>query len=144
MGVVGPPGCGKSTLFEGLSLIYTAGAKPERENSFPLSSILEVDVLLWQEFSWTQKMCAFEDLLQVTAGEQLAIRVPCAKPVQHRNTAPDVLYSLGAHQHFLQRCQEDGFFEPGHGRALPDAHVVTGIAARGQVAEVPTVRVLLR
>ena len=45
-------------------------------------------VLLWQEFSWDDKMCSFEDLLQVAAGEQLSIRVPCARPIQHRNKAP--------------------------------------------------------
>ena len=45
-------------------------------------------MLLWQEFSWEPKICAFEDLLQVMVGEQLAIRVPCARPVQHRNVAP--------------------------------------------------------
>ena len=45
-------------------------------------------VLLWQEFSWNEKMCLFGDLLQVVAGEQLSIRAPCARPIQHRNKAP--------------------------------------------------------
>ena len=85
---VGPPGCGKSTVFEALDLVYSTSAKPERENTFPLSGILGAEVLLWQEFSWSSKMCAFEDLLQMLAGEKLAIRVPCARPVQHRNLAP--------------------------------------------------------
>ena len=44
--------------------------------------------LLRQEISWNGKMCLFEDLLQVAAGEQLSIRVPCARPIQHRNKAP--------------------------------------------------------
>ena len=33
-------------------------------------------------------MCAFEDLLGMLNGEQLGIRVPKKKPVQHRNKAP--------------------------------------------------------
>ena len=95
---VAVPGCGKSSLFEALPPIYKTSAKPERESSFPLSSILEAGVLLWQEFSWNDKMCSFEDLLQVAAGEQLAIRAPCARPIQH--------HSLGTGQHFLQGCEE--------------------------------------
>ena len=141
--MVGPPGCGKSTLFEGLSLIYTAGAKPERENRFPLSSILEADVLLWQEFSWAQKMCAFEDLLQVTAGEQLAIRVPCAKPVQHRNTAPMfytawVPISISCSDVRKMTCLDQAMAERFRTRMWSQ-----GFATRGQFAEVSTARMLL-
>ena len=88
LAVVGPPGCGKSTLFESLCLIYKTGAKPERDNSFALAGLLDAEVLLWQEFSWDKKMCAFEDLLQVMVGEEVGIRVPYAKPVKHSNKAP--------------------------------------------------------
>ena len=54
----------------------------------PISGILCADVLQWQEFSWSSKTCAFEDLLQMLVGERLAVRVPCARPVHHRNPAP--------------------------------------------------------
>ena len=82
-----PPGCGKSTVFEDLNLIFNTSGKPARDSSFPLSGILGTDVLLLQEFSWSAKICAFEELLQMLAGERLAVRVPCARPVQHRITA---------------------------------------------------------
>ena len=88
MAVVGPPGCGKSTVFEALDIIYKTSAKPERESTFPISGILGAEVLLWQEFAWGPKVCAFEDLLAMLNGEKLAVRVPCARPVQHRNGAP--------------------------------------------------------
>ena len=87
MAVVGPPGCGKSTVFEDLNLIFNTSGKPVRDSCFPLSGILGTDVLLLQEFSWSAKICAFEELLQMLAGERLAVRVPCARPVQHRITA---------------------------------------------------------
>ena len=54
MVIVGPPGCGKSTVLEALELIYKCGAKPERSNSFPLSSSIDQEVLLWQEFKWSR------------------------------------------------------------------------------------------
>ena len=55
--IVGPPGCGKSTVLEALELIYKCGAKPDRSNSFPLSSILDQEVLRWQEFKWSPIAC---------------------------------------------------------------------------------------
>jgi hypothetical protein len=88
LAIVGPPGCGKSTVFEALDIVYQTSAKPEQGSSFPLSGILEAEVLLWQEFSWNSRSVAFEDLLQMLVGEKIAVRVPGAKPVQHRNTAP--------------------------------------------------------
>ena len=88
MAVIGRPGCGKSMMFEWLDQVFRVSGKPERESSFPLSGILNADVLLWQEFTYTKKTLAFEDLLSVLVGELTGVRVPGAPPVQHRNKAP--------------------------------------------------------
>merc|ERR1712012_412895 len=68
LAIIGPPGCGKSTVFEGLDLIFRVCGAPERDSSFPLAGLLDAEVLLWQEFTWEAKLCAFEDLLSLTAG----------------------------------------------------------------------------
>ena len=88
MAIIGPPGCGKSTVFEALDLIYEVSGKPQRESSFPFAGVLEAEVLLWQEFTWTPQMCAFEDLLSLMAGEKFGIREPGKKPRQFRNASP--------------------------------------------------------
>ena len=88
LAIIGGPGMGKSMLFESLDEIFVVAGKPERDNSFPLASVLGAEVLLWQEFSWDKKMCAFEDLLSLLVGERLGVRVPGARPVSHRNRAP--------------------------------------------------------
>lgn len=88
MAVVGRPGCGKSMLFEWMDQVFRVSGKPQRENSFALAGVLDAEVLLWQEFSYNKKAFAFEDLLSVLAGEQVEIRVPNARPVPHKNTAP--------------------------------------------------------
>ena len=49
---------------------------------------MDADVLLWQEIKWTKKVCAWEDLLAVLAGEKLGLRQPGKKPIQHRNLTP--------------------------------------------------------
>ena len=88
MAVIGRPGCGKSMMFEWMDQLFCVSGKPERDSSFPLSGILNADVLLWQEFTYNKETLAFEDLLSVLVGELTAVRVPGAPPVQHRNKAP--------------------------------------------------------
>ena len=88
LAIIGPPGCGKITVFEGLDLVFAVCGKPERDNTFPLAGILDAEVLLWQEFTWDPKLCAFEDLLSLTAGERFGIREAHKKPRQFRNTSP--------------------------------------------------------
>ena len=128
MAIVGPPGCGKSTVLEALDLIYVTSAKPQRENSFPFAGILGAEVLLWQEFVWGPKVCAFEDLLQLFCGEKLAIRIPHARPVEHRNGAP-MFYTAWAPLHMtcadhnrmlnLNAAMEERFTTRMWTRALP-------------------------
>ena len=79
---------GKSMVFESLDEVFSVGGKPQQGSSFPLSDIIDVDVLLWQEFKWSPKVCSWEDLLSILCGEKLGIRMPGTKGVQHRNCAP--------------------------------------------------------
>ena len=88
MAIIGPPGCGKSTVLEALDLIYKVSGKPQRESTFPLANVVDAEVLLWQEFEWDAKMCAFADLLALLAGEKFGIRLPNKKPQQYKNTSP--------------------------------------------------------
>ena len=88
LAIVGPPGCGKSTVFEAMDLIYNVCGKPERDNSFPLAGVLDAEVLIWHEFSWEPKMCAYEDILNLMCGEKIGIRVPHKKPPQFKNQSP--------------------------------------------------------
>ena len=88
MAILGGPGMGKSMVFESLDEIYNVCGKPQRDSSFPFEGILEADVLLWQEFTYARRICAFEDLLSLLVGERFGVRCCGAKPVQHRNTAP--------------------------------------------------------
>ena len=88
MALIGGPGMGKSMIFESMADIFKVSGRPERDSTFPLAGILEAEVLVWHEFAYHKKALAWEDLLAVLAHEIVGIRVPCAKPVQHRNAAP--------------------------------------------------------
>ena len=88
MALIGPPGIGKSMLFEPLDDIYKACGKPQRDCTFPFADVIDADILLWQEFKYTLKVCAWEDLLNLLCGEKFGIRQPNSKPIQHRNKAP--------------------------------------------------------
>ena len=88
LAIIGPPGCGKSTVFDALDLIYKVCGKPERDNTFPMVGAIGADVLLWQEFNWGPKMFAFEDLLSLLVGERFGVRVPGKGPTQFKNSSP--------------------------------------------------------
>jgi hypothetical protein len=88
LAIVGVPGCGKSTVFESLGKIFKVSAKPETGSTFALSGIQGADVLLWQEFAWDPKGCAFEDLLAVLCGEHIGLRMPGKPSVVFKNNAP--------------------------------------------------------
>ena len=88
LAIIGPPGCGKSTVFEALDLIFEVAGKPQQESTFPFTGIPDAEVLLWQEFTWTPQMCSFEDLLSLLAGEKFGLREPGKKNRQFRNGSP--------------------------------------------------------
>ena len=96
MAIIGGPGMGKSTVLEPLDDIFVTSAKPQRDSSFPLEGILGAEVLLWQEFTYSKRTLAWEDLLALLVGEKLAVRCCGTKPVQHRNAAP-MFYTARQH-----------------------------------------------
>jgi hypothetical protein len=88
MAIVGEPGSGKSMIFEPLASIFIAMGKPESKSTFPLAGTLDAHILLWHEYKHKDSMILFEDLLALTVGEGLEIRVPHRKNVPHVNNAP--------------------------------------------------------
>ena len=88
MALVGVPGCGKSMLFEPFDQIFTVMGKPSSKNNFPLSPVLDADVLLWQEYKHKDDIVLFEDLLAILVHERIEIPVPYKGNISHRNTAP--------------------------------------------------------
>ena len=82
------PGCGESTVFEALDVIYEVAGKPQHESTFPFTGIPDAEVLRWQEFTWTPQMCSFEDLLSLLAGEKVGLREPGKNNRQFRNASP--------------------------------------------------------
>ena len=88
LAIVGPPGCGKSTVFDALDTVFRVSGKPQSGSTFPFLDIVDAEVLLWQEFVWDANMCSFEDILSLMCGERIGIRQPGKKPLPHKNRAP--------------------------------------------------------
>ena len=76
MAIIGPPGCGKSMLFESFDKILSVMGKPEAKSTFPLAGVLDAHALVWQEYKHKDSIVLFEDLLALTVGQRLEIRVP--------------------------------------------------------------------
>ena len=86
--LVGPAGCGKSTLVEALELIFRTAEKPERGSSFPLGSIPSSDIILWQDYEHDEGTVAFSDLLSLLVGESVGIRNPGVLNKKERSACP--------------------------------------------------------
>ena len=74
MAIIGEPGCGKSMLFEPIDDIYEAMPAPESGSTFPLSGLLDSEVVLWQDFEYEAKTLNFQDLLRLLVGEKVGVR----------------------------------------------------------------------
>ena len=92
LAVVGAPGCGKSTILEPLAKIFKAMPAPEAGSTFPLSAILDKEIVLWQDFEFCRRTLNWQDLLRLTVGETVGVRVPGAPNVEFASKAP-VFYS---------------------------------------------------
>ena len=88
MAVVGEPGSGKSMIFKPLDDIYKTMAPPESGSSFPLSALLDAEVLLWQDFEFEASTIQFSDLLRLLVGEKIGIRLPGSQNVPFKNSSP--------------------------------------------------------
>ncbi|CAJ1454063.1 unnamed protein product [Effrenium voratum] len=88
LAIVGVPGSGKSMLLEPLDGIFQVLGKPEARSSFPLAGALDAQVLLWQDYKHQDQTVLFEDLLSLTVGEMISVRVPHQKNQTFRNVAP--------------------------------------------------------
>ena len=88
MAIIGEPGCGKSMVFEAFDEIFQVMGKPEAKSTFPLAGVLDAQILVWHEYKHKDSIVLFEDLLALTVGERMGVRVPHKKNVPHRNTAP--------------------------------------------------------
>ena len=86
--IVGPPGLGKSMLFEPFERIFTVFGKPARDNPYCFGELPGADVLLWQDFKYSPRIVLFEDLLSMMVGESMEFRVFRKGTVKHRNNAP--------------------------------------------------------
>ena len=71
--------------FESFDSIFEVMGKPESKSSFPLQGLLEAQLILWQDWKHKDSTILFEDLLSMTVGERMNIRVPCKPNKPFRN-----------------------------------------------------------
>jgi len=88
MALFGEPGSGKSMILQPLESIFRTMPPPEDGSSFPLSGLIDAEVLLWQDFEYNHQTLHFTDLLRLLVGERVGVRIPGQKNVSCNNTAP--------------------------------------------------------
>lgn len=86
--LTGVGGCGKSALLEPLQQLYRTMSKPQAGSTFPFLHAVDAEIILWQDYAHCEKTLRFTDLLSVFVGETVAIRVPGAANMDHKNAAP--------------------------------------------------------
>ena len=92
--LIGDRGCGKSMVFESFDKIFSkVMGKPDSKSSFPLTNVVDAQLLLWNEYKHKDSILLFEDLLAIAAGERIEIRIPNEKNVSVRKQAPMFLTS---------------------------------------------------
>ena len=137
MAIIGPPGCGKSSVFEALEEIYVVCGKPQRESSFPFADIIDADVLLWQEFNWEPKMCAFEDLTLAATRWANKVRIPSQKPLQHRNKAPMFYTAWAPLSHRSNDCRKSMTYTAAMGERFNTRTWTRPLPAQGRLHKLP-------
>ena len=85
---VGEGGCGKSSLLEALESIFNCAPKLEEGSTFPFASLLDGDVMLWQDYEHDEQTVRFTDLLSWFVGESVGVRLPGRANKKVRNQAP--------------------------------------------------------
>ena len=61
---------------------------PEDGSTFPLSGVLDVGILFWQDFEYNSRTLNYMDLLRILVGERVGVRIPGEKNVCVNNSAP--------------------------------------------------------
>ncbi|CAE8649081.1 unnamed protein product, partial [Polarella glacialis] len=77
-----------SSLLEPLEKIFDAAPKPQKGSTFPLTSVVESDIILWQDYDHDDQTVKFTDLLALFVGESVGIRRPGQNNIKVRNVAP--------------------------------------------------------
>ena len=88
MAIVGEPGCGKSMILQPLESIFKTMPPPEDGSSFPLSGLVDAEILLWQDFEYQSKTLNYTDLLRLLVGERIGVRIPGQVNVSCNNSSP--------------------------------------------------------
>jgi hypothetical protein len=90
--IIGEPGSGKSMILQPLEMIFKTMPPPEDGSTFPLASLLEAEIVLWQDYEYNQKTLNFNDLLRMAVGEKIGVRIPGSINSNFNNSAP-IFYS---------------------------------------------------
>ena len=85
---IGRRGCGKSMLFESLEKIFAAASPPEKGSTFALGTLLDCEVILWQDYEHDEATISWADLLRMFVGEGVAARRPGKSNKKEKNRAP--------------------------------------------------------
>ena len=88
MAIVGEPGSGKSMILQPLESIFRSMPPPEDGSTFPLSGVLDAEIMLWQDFEYNPGTLNYMDLLRLLVGEKVGVRIPGEKNRSFNNTAP--------------------------------------------------------
>ena len=75
-------------ILQPLESIYKTMPPPEDGSSFPLSGLVDAEILLWQDFEYQSKTLNFTDLLRLLVGERIGVRIPGQKNISCNNTSP--------------------------------------------------------
>jgi hypothetical protein len=73
--IVGPANCGKTFLIKPLSLIYNAFVNPAT-GSFVWIGIEEGEVIILNDFRWSEKIISWQDFLKLLEGDTVHIPSP--------------------------------------------------------------------
>jgi len=74
--IIGPPGCGKTTVLKPLRVIYNAHPKPPQHCSYPFLHLERREICFWNDFRYRPDTIAWEDLLNLFEGEEITIARP--------------------------------------------------------------------
>jgi hypothetical protein len=87
----GPTSSAKSWILEPLSAIFSCHVTPAAKSGFPLQELPLAEVILWQDFRWSEDQMPWSTLLLLFEGTQISIRRPrteCLTDLAYTVTQP--------------------------------------------------------